>query len=292
MRLTLRDDSGRSTRGTPCRLPACVLSCFVLRHLLLALCPLSIAFAQTFVESPEVAAAFQKAGVVGTFVVGDAASGELKGYNAARAAERFIPASTFKIPNSLIALDLGAVTGVEEVFPYDGKPRAMPEWEKAMTLREAIRVSNVPVYQEVARRIGLERMRESVTRIGYGNAEIGEVVDRFWLDGPLKISAIEQVDFLRRLAGGDLPVKPAATEAVREITLLEKIGDAEFHGKTGWGTARTPAIGWFVGWVERGGRLYPFALNLDAYTKEDIARRIPLAKECLRALGILPTATD
>lgn len=135
---------------------------------------------------------FAKENLTGTFVVYDVTANQLIGYNYERAQERFIPASTFKISNSLIGLEVGAVKDVDEIFIYDGSPRMFEFWEKDMGLREAIAVSNVPIYQELARRITLEKMNESIQKLNYGNMDIGDKVDMFWLEGPLKISAIEQ----------------------------------------------------------------------------------------------------
>ncbi len=211
-------------------------------------------------------------------------------WNETRASERFVPASTFKIANSLIGLEVGAVRDVEEVLPYGGRPQRLKSWEKDMNLRAAIKASNVPVYRELARRIGLERMREQLRRLDYGNGETGAVVDQFWLEGPLAISALEQTRFLRRLGRGELPLRRETMEAVREITLLERIGDAALHGKTGWHWPSDGGqqIGWWVGWVEREGRIHAFALNLDIASERDAARRLPLGRACLAALDILP----
>lgn len=142
-----------------------------------------------------------------------------------------------------------------------------------MGLREAIKISNVPIYQELARRIGIERMRKGVRRLGYGNMEIGSVVDRFWLVGPLAISAVEQTQFLHRLVTGSLPIDPKAQSAVREITLLEKTDTYELHGKAGWLVGPTPPqIGWWVGWIERENKVYPFALNFDIRNDGDASQ--------------------
>lgn len=253
--------------------------------LLASLQPLS---ARTCKEIPELAKVFSDNGVAGTFVLFDAATDTMSVSDAVRAKKRFTPASTFKIANSLIGLDVGAVKSVDEILPYGGKPQRLKEWERDMGLRDAIKVSNVPVYQELARRIGIERMREGVKKLGYGNTEIGSIVDRFWLDGPLAISAVEQTEFLDRLVKGSLPLRPDALRAVKEITLLEKTDTYELHAKTGWWVGPTaPQIGWWVGWIERDNKVYPFALNIDMLKDEDAAKRIPLGRECLKALGKL-----
>lgn len=227
---------------------------------------------------PELGRHFEAEKVTGTFVLFDVAKDTMVVFNRPRAEERFVPASTFKIVNSLIGLKVGAVRDVDEVLPYGGKPQQIAAWEKDMSLRDGIRVSNVPVFQELARRIGLPRMAENVKAFGYGNQDVGTVVDRFWLDGPLKISAIEQADFLARLAGGKLPVDAKDVAAVEAITLFED--SKTLHAKTGW----QPPIGWWVGWGRKGDALFTFALNIDIPNATDAPKRISVGKACLRAL--------
>src|SRR5690606_11443426 len=107
-------------------------------------------------QIPDVEKLFEQAGVTGTFVLYDVDAGKSIVHNRSRARQRFVPASTFKIPNSMIGLAAGAVKSVDEVLPYGGQPQPFDTWERDMGLREAISLSNVPIYQELARRIGLE----------------------------------------------------------------------------------------------------------------------------------------
>lgn len=255
---------------------------------LLAAISLSPAGAAEWKESPEVAGLFRSAGVKGTFVLHDVTAQKHVGCNVNRAEERFVPASTFKIPNSLIGLSVGAVKSVDEVLPYRGHPKPFTKaWEKDMGLREAIVLSNVPIYQELARRIGLERMRDTVSKMDYGNKEVGSTVDTFWLNGPLRISAIEQSRFLARLAQGTLPFPEECQKSVREITQLDRGSGWTLHGKTGWENAPNPGLGWWVGWVQRDGRVYAFALNMDILKPPDAGKRVELGRASLRTLGIL-----
>lgn len=263
--------------------------------LVLAMLVVTQTWALDFQASPAVAEIFNKAKVTGTFVLYDPSEQRLTGYDQKRAETRFIPASTFKIPNSLIGLSSGSVSSVDEVFyHYDGKPKFLKSWEHDMGLREAMKTSNVNAYQLLARRIGLERMQKNITMLNFGNADIGKSVDTFWLDGPLKISAVEQTAFLARLAQGQLPYPAAVQAAVRNITKLEEGDDWVLHGKTGWTSKDKPGIGWFVGWVEQAGKIYSFALNIDVV--QDTAppalptalpKRIEIAKASLQALGLL-----
>jgi beta-lactamase class D/pimeloyl-ACP methyl ester carboxylesterase len=247
----------------------------------------SPAAAEEVVERPDLAAVFREYGMPGTFVLYDAGSGRMTVVDRARAERRFVPASTFKIANSLIALETGAVRDEREVIPYGGQPQPFKSWEKDMDLREAIRASNVAVYQEVARRIGPARMQSSLERLGYGNQRIGSVVDRFWLDGPLEISAVEQARFAAQLARQSLPLSARSQSIVRDILRLEDKDGASLFGKTGWIFDRAPQLGWWTGWVERGGRIHSFALNVDMASAEDAPKRVALGRALLARLGVL-----
>lgn len=245
----------------------------------------------TQIEEAQLAAIFKNADATATFVLYDREANKLSIYNRERAVQRFIPASTFKIPNTLIGLGSGAVENVDEIFVWDGEPKYLETWEKDMGLREAIKVSSVPVYQELARRIGYERMLAAVMDFSYGNMEIGNKnqIDTFWLEGPLKISAVEQAVFLTRLATGELPSIQEHVNVVKEITLFMESVDKSLHAKTGYtGNATTPPLGWWVGWVEEKntGRVWSFALNLDLPDYPAGPDRIELGLECLKALGV------
>lgn len=232
---------------------------------------------------------FEAAKATGTFVMLEVATQRIAVHNRPRAVTRYIPASTFKIPNSLFALETGAVKDLAEVIPYGGKPLLVKAWERNMNLREAIKLSNVAIYQEVARRIGMPKMRELISRIGYGNGQLGEVVDRFWLDGPLQISALEQVQFLSRLIKNELPVSPRSMALTRELLLNEKAKDYSLFAKTGWSVAGKPQLGWWVGYVEKPGGTYAFALNMDLHDPGDGDKRQQLGRACLRELKVLPS---
>lgn len=256
-------------------------------YIALLLLPASIlAQAAEWKESAQLAELFKKEGVAGTIVVHDVSADIYTVHDRKRAETRFVPASTFKIPNSLIGLSTGVVSSVDQIHPYGGKPTRRPEWAKDMSLRDAIKVSNVPVYQGLARRIGLDRMRENLQKLNYGNMDPGMQVDQFWLEGPLKISAVEQTVFLDKLAQDQLPFPKPAMAGAREIMRQE--GAAELYAKTGWAApASGTEIGWWVGWLRKDGKLYTFALNMDI-TDDDLgAKRVPLARASLRVLGLL-----
>ncbi|MGW4407546.1 class D beta-lactamase [Nonomuraea sp. NPDC004702] len=233
---------------------------------------------------------FDTAGVRGTFALLDVSSRTTTVVDRRRAETPMVPASSFKVPHALVALETGVVKSPDEVIPWDGTPQPYPEWEKDMTMREAVRISNAAAFQVIARRIGLTRERQWLHRLGYGNQQTGTVVDRFWLDGPLKISAVEQTRFMERLATQRLPASRANQRAVQDLILMEKKNGYTLYAKSGWQNAPNPGTGWWTGWVERGGRLYTFALNMDIAKDADAAKRATLARQLLYRLNILPAA--
>ncbi|MBF0137305.1 MAG: class D beta-lactamase [Magnetococcus sp. DMHC-1] len=230
----------------------------------------------------------QQAGVAGSIVLLETDTNRVRVSDTTRSQERFLPASTFKVPHALIALETGVVQE-NELFPWDGTPLPLKTWEKDLTLKEAMAVSSVPVFQQIARRIGLQRLAEWVTRIGYGNHEIGEKVDQFWLEGPLAISPLEQAQFMARLAQNQLPFAKQSLESVRRLIPQEQLGDAHLFGKTGWAAAAKPMIGWYVGWLETQGTIVAFAVNIPMQSLEDAPLRKSLAMTALRYSGALAT---
>ena len=197
-------------------------------------------------------------GRTGCFVLYDSQSDSYTRYNAKRCAERFTPCSTFKIANTLIALQTGVATGPEFSLKWDGVVRPIAPWNQDQTLRSALADSVLWFYQELARRIGPERMADYVRRFDYGNRDTSGGVTNFWIESTLLISADEQVGFLRRLWADRLPVSKDAQRTTQELMELGHSGDGRiFCGKTGTaGDAKAgiARLGWFVGCVTKGER--------------------------------------
>ena len=231
---------------------------------------------------------FADEGTVGTFVGYKVEDYLVVASDKNRSGEGRLPASTFKIANSLIALETGVVEDPDkDVFKWDGVERAIAAWNKDHTLRSAIAVSAVPVYQEIARRIGEARMQKYVDLLDYGNRDIGGGIDQFWLTGALRIDPVQQVDFVDRLRRGVLPVSKRSQDLVRDILPVTKVGDAVIHAKSGLlGAERgEPSLGWMVGWVEKGTVSTVFALNMDCLEPRHIADRMTLTQACLTDIG-------
>jgi len=173
-------------------------------------------------ERPDWAHFFQEAGVDGTIVVADERTQEASSgiYDEARSRKRYLPASTFKIPHALFALDAGAVRDEFQIFKWDGTHRDIETWNRDQDLRSSMRYSVVWVYQHFAREIGLEKEGLYLRKIDYGNTDPSGA-DPFWLDGNLRISAQEQIAFLRRLYRNELPFRVEHQRLVKDIMIVE-----------------------------------------------------------------------
>ena len=238
----------------------------------------------------DLAKRFADAGTAGTFVGYKTGDYLVIASDKDRSGEAKLPASTFKIPNSLIALETGVVVDPDkDVFKWDGVTRSIEAWNRDHTMRSAIAASAVPVYQEIARRIGAERMQKYVDLFEYGNRDIGGGIDQFWLTGNLRIDPVQQVDFVDRLRRGTLPVSKRSQDLVRDILPVTKVGDSTIRAKSGLLGAEIgkPSLGWMVGWAEKGSAPTVFALNMDCNEPRHIADRMPLTQTCLRDIGAI-----
>jgi beta-lactamase class D len=237
-------------------------------------------------ERPDWAHFFKEAGVEGTIVVADERTeGGASGiYDGARARKRFSPASTFKIPHTLFALDAGAVRDEFQVFPWDGTKRWLEAWNHDQDLRSAMRNSTVWVYQKFAREIGIEREGLYLRKINYGNADPSGA-DPFWVDGNLRISAQEQITLLRRLYRNELPFRVEHQRLLKDILIVEAGRDWILRAKTGW----SGTVGWWVGWVEWPTGPVFFALNIDTPKKlDDLPKRESVVRAILSSIKALP----
>lgn len=252
-------------------------------------------------EKPELKAVFDEYKVEGAFVLYDLKQKKYIRYNPTRARQRFLPLSTFKIANSLIALETRIVRDETEVLKWSGENYEIDAWNKDLTFQEALQASCVPCYQQIARSVGENRMKKFLAKFKYGNRDISGGIDRFWLDGGLRISADEEVEFLKRFYTGKLAISLRSVEVVKKMLILDKQSNYTLSGKTGLQLGLSPRavprvsipvspkLGWFVGYLEQNGNVYFFATNIESANPLEnfSAGRIEITKKILRRLGFL-----
>jgi beta-lactamase class D len=196
--------------------------------------------------------------VEGSFALYDLNAGKYILYNERQFKEPFIPASTFKICNSLIGLETGVITDENFVIPWDSVCRNA-DWDKDHTLKTAFQTSAVWYYQELARRVGGEKMKYWLDKTSFGNADTSGGIDKFWLTGGLRVTHEQQIDFLKRLHDNKLPFSQRAMDIVKRIMIQKDTIFYTLRAKTGWSRQSGKEIGWYVGYIETKGNVYYFS---------------------------------
>jgi beta-lactamase class D len=235
-----------------------ILLCGILGTVLLASC-------RTFqIEDSAAKEAFGTFG--GTLVVIDCSSGRITTYRPDVAKVPLPPCSTFKIVNSLIGLETGIVSSPDEqFFRWDGVERSLTAWNRDLSFREAFEVSCVPAFQNLARKIGQERMQGWLDKIGYGNRDISAGIDVFWLPSKgrntIMISPAQQAELMRSIVSCEVPFSEASLATLKRLMFIKKTDRGILYGKTGSGTDDdgTFVLGWFAGYAESNGKTHAFA---------------------------------
>lgn len=232
---------------------------------------------------------FDKFNTNGTIIVKDERGNQSKTfiYNKERSIERFTPASTFKIPHTLFALDSGVVHDEFQVFKWDGEKHEILSHNADQNLRSAMRHSALWVYRGFAKEIGKDKATSYLQSISYGNQDASVKKRDYWVDGGLEVSAQEQIDFLEKLYRNELPFKVEHQFLTKDIMVIEAGREWIIRAKTGLGSQ----VGWWVGWIEWPTGPVFFALNIDTPNRmADAPKREEIGRMLLKAVGALPSA--
>jgi len=213
--------------------------------------------------------------VEGSFVLYDPQKDHYSLYQPDQFTELFSPASTFKICNTLIGLETGVIPDEHFIIQWDSVVRN-PIWDKDHDMEQAFKNSTVWYYQEIARRIGGARMKYWLDKLSYANADTSGGIDLFWLNGGLRISPKQQIDFLQRLQEGKLSVSPRSAEIVKKAMIAKDTLGYILRYKTGWGGHGSQDVGWCVGYLESNGQVYYFSncIQIDTEQLDVLARAI------------------
>lgn len=235
-------------------------------------------------DRPSWDSSFSRRNYTGVFVLAPSKE-EWFVHNRKRMDEGRIPASTFKVFNSLVILQEKAVADENEVLKWDGQKRWVKNWNQDLNMRQAIEYSAVWFYQEGARRVGKAKMQYWLDKAAYGNQIMGDSIDMFWLKGTTAITPVQQIEFLQQLYHKELPFDKKVQETVINIMPIESCDCCTIHAKTGWSDSDDPDLGWYVGWVNRGDAVAFFAMNMDMPGELDANYRKIIAKEILHQEG-------
>lgn len=242
---------------------------------------------QAHSEDSDIAKLFKENNLNGTLVISSLDGKKLYTHNDERARLRFVPASTFKLPNTLIALEEAAIGNEKEILIWDGTDKGMASCNSDLTLEAAFSTSCVWFYQEMAKRIGREKYASYMEKVPYGNGKIGPEITNFWLEGDLRISAMGQIDFLKNVYTRSYPFRASSYDLLRKLMIVEETPNYVLRAKTGWAQGVAPQVGWYVGYVEAGGQVWFFAANMEIVRPEDSGLRQEITMKALHLKGII-----
>ena len=200
-----------------------------------------------------------------------------------------LPASTFKIPNSIIALELGVMENDSTVILWDGEAKYLKSWEQDLYFRDAFHASCVPCYQEIARKVGVERMKKFTSELNFGEMIFDSTnLDMFWLEGASLINQFQQISFLKAFNEERLSISKRTHKLMSRLMIIEENEDYTLRGKTGWSVQNDQDNCWFVGYIETKDESYYFATNIEPEIQSESSNIGSIRKEVsLKALEIL-----
>ena len=225
----------------------------------------------------------------------DTTQSKISSINKGRASSPLSPFSTFKVANSLIALDSGVIKNTKQKLTFDKESYPVQAWWPSVwklphyDLTTAFKYSMVAIYRQLAKDIGEKNMLTYLNKMHYGNEDISSGLDSFWLNGSMKISAVEQVLFLQKIYHNQLAFNDQAIESLKEVMLVETKPNYRLFAKTGAGKVDDGSmLGWYIGFVENGAGVHFFAMNFNRPTYAQMkANRIKLATNHLKLAGII-----
>ena len=233
---------------------------------------------------------YEQFNLEGSFVLYDQQKDKYIFYNQQQFKQPFSPASTFKICNTLIGLETGVIKDENFVIKWDSVVRQNPKWNGDHDLKNAFKNSTVWYYQELARRVGGEKMKYWIDKANYGNNDTSGGIDKFWLSGGLRITPEQQIDFLRKLHNNQLPFSKRSVDILKKIMIVKDTLNYVIRGKTGWAGNDKEDMGWYVGYLEKENNTYYFSncVQTKDLDNKDFARaRIEITNSILKELKLI-----
>ncbi len=194
----------------------------------------------------------------------------------------YIPASTFKIPHTLIALETGVIDS-STIFEWDSIARSYEPWNQDQNVTNAFNRSCVWCYQTIAEELSDSIYLDFLKRFEYGNLITGDSITTFWLNGDSRISVNQQVDFLKRVYRNELPVDTNAINLLKRVMIIEQTEEYTLRAKTGWSGEH----GWFVGYLTVDDAHWFFANYVEITDNSQLALRKSIVMDALRELKII-----
>lgn len=180
-----------------------------------------------------------------------------------------------------MAFNQGILQDENTLIKWDNINRDFAQWNQNQTPKTYLQYSTVWVSQWITPQIGMKKIKHYLADFNYGNQDMSGGITKAWLSSSLKISADEQVDFLKRLWQEDLPISANAVALTKKSIYSEKLPNGDIlQGKTGSGfldgreNPNTRYLGWFVGYLNHHQNEYVVVTNyIDLTSPNNLSSR-------------------
>ncbi|HAS44534.1 MAG TPA: penicillin binding protein transpeptidase domain-containing protein [Microscillaceae bacterium] len=233
--------------------------------LLIILCLPLIAQAQVDLQKP-----FKECGIPGSITLYDYQQKKWIFSDPKDAQYATLPASTFKIINTLIALETKTAKDENHIVKWPGSTDTVkygyrPSIYHDISMKEAFQKSAGWAYVEMAKIIGKKTYRRYLKKCSYGNVNLSQKDADFWNFGPFAISPKNQVEVLKAIYEETLPFSKRNYQILKKIMVVEKGKNYVIRAKTGWTRDGGKDTGWWVGYVTKGQNLKEEEKNKEVY---------------------------
>ena len=201
------------------------------------------------------------------FIAQDAATKTVIASQGTSLTKQESPCCTFNIPLSLIGYETSILQDQEHpLLPYDNSPVFDESHKQAMYPSLWMQLSTVWYSKRIAEIIGKERLQQYVERFSYGNKDIQDNFTTAHLASTLKISPVEQIDFLQHMISYKLPILRNSVDETKKLLFCRKYSSLwSLYGKTGtaFDENEKKYLAWFIGWIEKEQQQILFALLIN-----------------------------
>lgn len=180
----------------------------------------------------------------------------------------YAPFNTFFAVPSLIALDRGYINHNPSTW---------------------VATDSVAYYQALVEKIGRTDLLKTIDSLHYGKGIVSTDLNSFWKDGSLRITADEQLGFIKKLYFNELPFQKRTQDIYKKMILKEDNAGYKLSYITGLDSS-TKNTTWFVGFVEENKHPYFFVMytsNKNEQQGNNATKTLGVLKAILLEQGFL-----
>jgi beta-lactamase class D len=187
----------------------------------------------------------------------------------------YSPNSSFKIPLAVMGFESGILKTAHNPIWKPRKPVTFLKYyhDGEQSPSSWMRFS-MPWYSQIlTQKIGIKKFQEYINRMNYGNKDISgdkgqnNGLTDSWLSSSLKITPMQQIEFIERLAKNELQFSKESQVKAIDLTKLMEAGSWNgwnLHGKTGSSDLDKINVreGYFIGFAQKNAEIISYVIHM------------------------------